>query len=81
LPKLVEVGLELALNSVREKEQAALTDLLVYLATQGELTSEHLIAGGYGSDVFLMLMMLHTGFYHLLEGGRVCACWILPCVC
>ncbi len=45
MPKLVEVALELSLNSTKDKTQQALAELLLYLHAQGQVPSEALAAG------------------------------------
>lgn len=45
MPKLVEVCLDMVLNSMKEKEQAALLELLLHLHKQGEVNRDHIVEG------------------------------------
>ena len=45
MPKLVEIALDMALNSMKDKEQSALMELLVYLNKQGCISSTDILSG------------------------------------
>ena len=45
MTKLVEIGIDMILNSVKEKEQASLMELLIYLQHQGAVTATDVVTG------------------------------------